>query len=135
MWTRITEFISGYRYYIYLILIAATVATVATVYFKWSQDRLDDLSGQLATQQQQIKILEGGMAALREDAEQVKKDTEELNSGLSELRTEAQEKSRAVLKHDLEAIGSRHPQMLEDRANKATKDLFRRLEEKSRNAN
>jgi hypothetical protein len=144
MWTTIsTAAIAAFtlffgKFKTYFIIAGAVIglllAIALTAFIVTHQ--LENRAATIQKQQDQIESLTAQTLALKaqnqailRDRATVVKANKTLQSNLEAIRTKVRKQQDAVTKHDLDAIGAKHPKMLEDRINKATADSFSRLKD------
>lgn len=134
MFSAIQAFFASSQRYIFMGLgvLAVILIAAAGFYFWWSQNRIEELIAQKAALDLANKTLSVSLDTVNKDMESLRIRTDELNQKLAQIREEAAKRSRQVLKHDLDKIGQRKPQALENSINNQIREFNRRLEELSR---
>jgi uncharacterized protein YoxC len=120
----------GITTYIYIAIGVAIAGLAGALWFVNHEN--GKLHEQIGQQEIVVKELKATVTALQEDAKRTKENTETLFNNTNKLRDDFNKATRVIIDHNFGSIGSKHPRMLEDRANKATRDLLKRLEESSR---
>lgn len=122
--------ITGITTYIYIAIGVAIAGLAGALWYVNHENGL--LHEKIGAQEIVVKQLAETVAALQADAKRTKENTEELFKNTNKLREDFDKKSRVIIDHNFGPIGAKHPRMLEKRANDATRDLLKRLEESSR---
>jgi uncharacterized protein YoxC len=116
--------------YIYIAIGVAIAGLAGTVWFLHHEN--GSLHEKIGQQEILMKELQATVQALQNDAKLVKENTQELFSKTNKLREDFDKSARVIIDHNFGAIGAKHPRLLESRANNATRDFLKRLEESSR---
>jgi uncharacterized membrane protein len=86
------------------------------------------LAAEIAVQQFQIEQMKIQAEMIQKDQAAIIKHSQQMIQNLTKIRTESAEQQKKITKYDLDKIGAKHPKVLENHINKATKDTFSRLE-------
>lgn len=89
----------------------------------------ESMAVEIATQRIKLEMLEKQAKMIQTDQNNILKQAEILQNNVAQIRKEAAERQKVIESHDLDKIGAKHPKVLENRINKATRDQFKRFEE------
>lgn len=133
MWTAITGAVALYfnKYKSQFIIGGLAIAAVLAigVFAIIDIKRRENLAAELAVQKFQIEQLKLQAEAVQKDQQKIIKNSQQMIENLTQIRTEIAKQQKLITKYDLDKIGAKHPKLLENHINKATKDTFNRLEE------
>lgn len=136
MWTAISAAVALYfdKYKSqFLIIGLALMVIIGIGIFAWIDiARKEAMAVEIATQKLELKTLKAKTEMLAKDQAALVQATKVLNENLTKIRTEAAKRDKVNNTHDLQKIGAKHPRMLEQRINKATRDQLQRFEEISK---
>lgn len=114
------------RLYIALALLVALVLLVggAYAYFRYSQNQISELSQQVTAIKAQADALDAANKVLRDDMVAYRKLTDDANTKLNEIATQANKTPATLAKHNLQNLASRKPKLIEDAINKSSTDFW-----------
>lgn len=118
----------------YLIIGAVVLALsgAGVLYFKWSQNQIAELNGKVSAYAEKAATLEASLNDTLDHINRMQARMQTLNKNMRNIEEETSDLKKVLAKHDLERLAAAKPNLIENRANEATKKLFRELEEISR---
>jgi chromosome segregation ATPase len=116
---------------IYKVVAVAIVLLVAVGYVKYTQDKLASLNQQVATKQFALNVANETIAKQQADIQKQQDVLKDLDQAYQSARNKVDELEAKFHKNgrDLETLAKDKPQLLQDRANRATKKVFKCLED------
>ena len=99
------------------------------VYFKYSQGQIADLNQEKAVLTVQVATVKRQYEFLEEQIKKQAQAQEELNRNLATIRKETGALAVLLSKHDLGNLAVRKPGLIENRVNKGTAEVMRKMEE------
>jgi biopolymer transport protein ExbB/TolQ len=109
--------------------IALAMIVAIGIYAFFSIQHRERLAAEVAVQKYQIEQMKLNAEIIQRDQAAIIEASKRMIEKLSKIRKESSEQQKIITKYDLDKIGSKHPKLLENHINKATKDSFSRLEE------
>ena len=109
-----------------LIKILSVVAVIggAYMYFKYSQDRIEELNREITTYQFASKVANETIDELNENNKKQKIMLNKLQVKLKDSEIDNDRLKKMLRKHDLTKLSLKKPGMIEKRINDATKQIF-----------
>ena len=109
-----------------LIKILSVVAVIggAYMYFKYSQDRIEELNREITTYQFASKVANKTIDELNENNKKQKFMLNKLQVKLKDSEIDNDRLKKMLRKHDLTKLSLKKPGMIEKRINDATKQIF-----------
>jgi hypothetical protein len=109
--------------------IALAVVLAIGIFAFFDIKHKEHLAAEMAVQKYQIEQMKIQAEIIQRDQAAVIAASKKMIENLSKIRTDIAEQQKKITKYDLDKIGAKHPKLLENHINKATKDTFNRLEE------
>lgn len=109
-----------------------TLIGIFAAYFFWSQSRLETMAASISSLQIQVEIAEKQQAKTIEDINKVTQIATETKNELTSIKLEQANALKVLNSHNLTNLANSKPKLIENKANAATANLFKKLEELSR---
>lgn len=113
-------------------ILSAAVGGGAYTYFTYTQKKIQELSGQVAAYEINIRQCEGTLENVRADKERIEQETADLQVRVQDAVTYQNDLIRKLQRHDLTRLTLEKPGLIETRVNNGTKEIFEELESISR---
>lgn len=97
-------------------------------YFKYSQDKIDILTANVAKLESAVRLNEETIKAMKAKSEEQAQQVVELQQGLNEANTARKDLEAKFRKYDLNALARTDSKALELRMNRATEKVWKDLE-------
>lgn len=107
----------------------AVMAIAFGLYFKMSQNEIAQLNQEVAIHKTEAASAKANLAFVKNQVEQQTEALSVLATEQQEIRKESLRVSEIFAKHNLALLASKKPQLIENRINAATADIFKQFEE------
>jgi uncharacterized protein HemX len=120
------NFLTGFDFKAALIKIAlmAIIISAAVYYFKYTQEKIDTLTKQIAEYQVAKETAEKTITQLKMSAKEQKELMKNLNKNLRTAEQQNDELRELFRKHNLAKLAIKKPTLIEKRINDATQKMF-----------
>jgi len=112
--------------------LSAIIGGAGYTYFTYTQEKISDLTQQVAQYEINIRQCEDTLTNIRQDKIRIERETERLQSRVKQAETYQNELMDKLQRHDLTRLTLEKPGLIETRVNDATKQVFEDLEYLSR---
>lgn len=102
---------------------------IGTIY--WQQSRIETLNQELGRATDTIQTQKRTIQQIKSTVERNQKVLGEFNTEVKKIRRETGELEKTLSKHDLDELATEKPGLIQNRANSATKELLKNLEQAS----
>jgi len=113
-------------------VLLAIIGGSGYTYFTYTQEKISDLSSQVAQYEINIRQCENTLASVRQDRIRIERETEILQTRVKQAETYQSELLDKLQRHDLTRLTLEKPGLIETRVNDATEQVFKDLEYISR---
>ena len=113
-------------------ILLSLIAGGGYTYFRYTQEKISDLTQQVAQYEINIRQCEDTLTNIRQDKIRIERETERLQSRVKQAETYQNELMDKLQRHDLTRLTLEKPGLIETRVNDATKQVFEDLEYLSR---
>lgn len=113
-------------------VLVAIIGGAGYTYFKYTQEKISDLTQQIAQYEINIRQCEGLVANIQADKQRIERETAVLQTRVDEAEEYQSDLIRKLQRHDLTRLTLEKPGLIETRVNNATEQVFEELESISR---
>jgi chromosome segregation ATPase len=113
-------------------VLLAIIGGSGYTYFTYTQEKISDLSSQVAEYEINIRQCENTLSSVRQDRIRIERETEILQTRVKQAETYQSELLDKLQRHDLTRLTLEKPGLIETRVNDATEQVFKDLEYISR---
>ena len=113
-------------------VLVAIIGGGGYTYFKYTQEKIYDLTQQVSQYEINIRQCETALAGIQRDKERIERETAALQVRVDQAEEYQNDLIRKLQRHDLTRLTLEKPGLIETRVNNATEQVFKDIESLSR---